>query len=133
MFKEKKMSTIKVISTDNAPAAIGPYVQGKIVGGLLFASGQIPLDPKTGKLVEGGISAQAKQALTNVKALVEAAGSDMSKVVKTTCFLKDIADFSAFNEVYATFFSGDAPARSCVGGIDLPKGALCEIEVIAAV
>ncbi len=127
------MSTIKVISTDNAPAAIGPYVQGKIVGGLLFASGQIPLDPKTGKLVEGGISAQAKQALTNVKALVEAAGSDMSKVVKTTCFLKDIADFSAFNEVYATFFSGDAPARSCVGGIDLPKGALCEIEVIAAV
>ena len=127
------MSTIKVISTDNAPAAIGPYVQGKIVGGLLIASGQIPLDPKTGKLVEGGISAQAKQALTNVKALVEAAGSDMSKVVKTTCFLKDIADFSAFNEVYATFFSGDAPARSCVGGIDLPKGALCEIEVIAAV
>ncbi|MDD6318437.1 MAG: RidA family protein [Succinatimonas hippei] len=127
------MSTIKVISTDNAPAAIGPYVQGKIVGGLLFASGQIPLDPKTGKLVEGGISAQAKQTLTNVKALVEAAGSDMSKVVKTTCFLKDIADFSAFNEVYATFFSGDAPARSCVGGIDLPKGALCEIEVIAAV
>lgn len=127
------MSTIKVISTDNAPAAIGPYVQGKIVGGLLFASGQIPLDPKTGKLVEGGISAQAKQALTNIKALVEAAGSDMSKVVKTTCFLKDIADFSAFNEVYATFFSGDAPARSCVGGIDLPKGALCEIEVIAAV
>ena len=127
------MSTIKVLSTDNAPAAIGPYVQGKIVGGLLFASGQIPLDPKTGKLVEGGISAQAKQALTNVKALVEAAGSDMSKVVKTTCFLKDIADFSAFNEVYATFFSGDAPARSCVGGIDLPKGALCEIEVIAAV
>ncbi|MGN1280939.1 MAG: RidA family protein [Succinivibrio sp.] len=127
------MSEIKVISTENAPAAIGPYVQGKIVGGLLFASGQIPLNPKTGAMVEGGIEEQARQALSNVKALVEAAGSDLSKVVKTTCFLKDIADFAAFNAVYAEFFTGSAPARSCVGGIDLPKGALCEIEVIASV
>ncbi|MGN0909720.1 MAG: RidA family protein [Succinivibrio sp.] len=126
------MAEVKVVSTKAAPAAIGPYVQGKVVGGLLFASGQIPLDPATGKLAEGGIEAQARQALKNVKALVEAAGADLSKVVKTTCFLKDIGDFAAFNKVYAEFFTGDAPARSCVGGIDLPKGALCEIEVIAA-
>ncbi len=126
------MSEVKVISTKAAPAAIGPYVQGKVVGGFLFASGQIPIDPATGALVGGGIEDQAAQALKNVKALVEAAGSSMSKVVKTTCFLKDIGDFAAFNKVYAEYFTGDAPARSCVGGIDLPKGALCEIEVIAA-
>ena len=127
------MSDVKIVSTTNAPAAIGPYVQGKIVNGFLFASGQIPLVPSTGALVEGGIEEQARQALTNVKALVEAAGSDLSKVVKTTCFLKDINDFAAFNAVYAEFFKENAPARSCVGGIDLPKGALCEVEVIAAV
>ena len=127
------MSDVKIVSTTNAPAAIGPYVQGKIVNGFLFASGQIPLVPSTGALAEGGIEEQARQALTNVKALVEAAGSDLSKVVKTTCFLKDINDFAAFNAVYAKFFKENAPARSCVGGIDLPKGALCEVEVIAAV
>lgn len=127
------MSDVKIVSTTKAPAAIGPYVQGKIVNGFLFASGQIPLVPSTGALVEGGIEEQARQALTNVKALVEAAGSDLSKVVKTTCFLKDINDFAAFNAVYAEFFKENAPARSCVGGIDLPKGALCEVEVIAAV
>lgn len=127
------MSDVKIVSTTNAPAAIGPYVQGKIVNGFLFASGQIPLVPSTGSLAEGGIDEQARQALTNVKALVEAAGSDLSKVVKTTCFLKDINDFAAFNAVYAEFFKENAPARSCVGGIDLPKGALCEVEVIAAV
>lgn len=126
------MSEVKVISTKAAPAAIGPYVQGKVAGGFLFASGQIPIDPASGALVQGGIEEQAAQALKNVKALVEAAGSSMSKVVKTTCFLKDIGDFAAFNKVYAEYFTGDAPARSCVGGIDLPKGALCEIEVIAA-
>ena len=126
------MSDIKVVSTKHAPAAIGPYVQGKVVGNLLFASGQIPLDPKSGVLVEGGIKEQARQALLNVKALVEAAGSDLKHVVKTTCFLKDIADFAEFNAVYAEFFNEEAPARSCVGGIDLPKGALCEIEVIAS-
>ena len=127
------MSDVKIVSTTNAPAAIGPYVQGKIVNGFLFASGQIPLVPSTGALAEGGIEEQARQALTNVKALVEAAGSDLSKVVKTTCFLKAINDFAAFNAVYAEFFKENAPARSCVGGIDLPKGALCEVEVIAAV
>lgn len=127
------MTEIKIISTEKAPAAIGPYVQGKIVGGMLYASGQIPLDPKTGLMVAGGIKEQAKQALTNVQALLEASGSDLSLVVKTTCFLKDITDFVAFNEVYAEFFKSNPPARSCVGGIDLPKGALCEIEVIASV
>lgn len=127
------MSDVKIVSTTKAPAAIGPYVQGKIVNGFLFASGQIPLVPSTGALAEGGIEEQARQALTNVKSLVEAAGSDLSKVVKTTCFLKDINDFAAFNAVYAEFFKENAPARSCVGGIDLPKGALCEVEVIAAV
>ena len=127
------MSDVKTVSTTKASAAIGPYVQGKIVNGFLFASGQIPLVPSTGAFAEGGIEEQARQALTNVKALVEAAGSDLSKVVKTTCFLKDINDFAAFNAVYAEFFKENAPARSCVGGIDLPKGALCEVEVIAAV
>ena len=105
----------------------------KVINGFLFASGQIPLVPETGAMVAGGIKEQARQALNNVKALVEEAGSDLSKVVKTTCFLKDIADFAAFNEVYAEFFKENAPARSCVGGIDLPKNALCEIEVIAEV
>ena len=123
----------KVVSTKDAPAAIGPYVQGKIVNGFLFASGQIPLIPVTGKLAEGGIKEQARQALENVKALVKAAGTDLAHVVKITCFLKDIADFAAFNEVYAEYFTTEAPARSCVGGIDLPKGALCEIEVIAEI
>ena len=127
------MAQAKIISTPKAPAAIGPYVQGKIINGLLFASGQIPLIPETGVMADGGIKEQARQALNNVKALVEASGSDLSKVVKTTCFLKDIADFAAFNEVYAEFFKENAPASSCVGGIALPKNALCEIEVIAEV
>lgn len=127
------MSTVKIIATPNAPAAIGPYVQAKVVNGFLYASGQIPLIPETGKLAEGGIEEQARQALKNVQALVEAAGSSLDKVVKTTCFLNDINDFAAFNGVYAEFFKENPPARSCVGGIDLPKGALCEIEVIAAV
>ncbi len=126
------MAEIKIVSTNKAPAAIGPYVQGKIVNGLLFASGQIPLDPATGALVSGGITEQATQALQNVKNLVEAAGSSLDKVVKTTCFLQNIQDFAAFNEVYAKFFTTNPPARSCVGKIDLPKGALVEIEVIAA-
>ncbi|MGN0903231.1 MAG: RidA family protein, partial [Succinivibrio sp.] len=120
-------------ATKDAPAAIGPYVQGKVVGDLLFASGQIPLVPATGEMAQGGIEEQARQALNNVKALVEAAGSDLTKVIKTTCFLKDIADFAKFNAVYSEFFKENPPARSCVGGIDLPKGALCEIEVIAKI
>ena len=133
MYTEGKMSTVKIISTEKAPAAIGPYVQGKVINGFMFASGQIPLDPVTGKLVEGDITQQARQALKNVQALVEEAGSSLERVVKTTCFLKNIDDFAAFNTVYAEFFRENPPARSCVGKIDLPKGALCEIEIIAAV
>lgn len=121
------------VATQHAPAAIGPYVQGKVVNGLLFASGQIPLVPETGKMVEGGIEEQAEQALKNASAIVNAAGSDLRKVIKTTCYLKDIKDFEAFNRVYEKFFDAEPPARSCVGGLQLPKGALCEVEVIALV
>lgn len=124
------MSDVKIISTKDAPAAIGPYVQGKVIGGFLFASGQIPLVPATGAMAEGGIAEQARQALNNVKALVEAAGSDLSKVVKTTCFLKDINDFAAFNAVYAEFFKENAPARSCVGGIDLQRAHYAKLKLL---
>ena len=119
----------KVIATTNAPGAIGPYSQGWIVGDMVYTSGQIPVDPATGELPEG-ITAQAHQSCKNVKAILEAAGSDMSKVVKTTCFLADMADFAAFNEVYAKFFISK-PARSCVAVKTLPKNVLCEIEAIA--
>ena len=118
-----------VISTENAPAAIGPYSQGMIVGSLVFCSGQIPVDPATGGIPEG-IAAQAEQSCRNVAAVLEAAGSDLSKVVKTTCFLADMADFAAFNEVYAQHFVGK-PARSCCAVKTLPKNVLCEIEAIA--
>lgn len=117
------------IATPNAPGAIGPYSQGYAFGDLIFTSGQIPVDPATGELPEG-ITAQAHQSCKNVKAIVEAAGSDMSKVVKTTCFLADMADFAAFNAVYAEYFVSK-PARSCVAVKDIPKGCLCEIEAIA--
>ncbi|HAR80118.1 MAG TPA: reactive intermediate/imine deaminase [Succinivibrionaceae bacterium] len=127
------MASSKVISTKNAPAAIGPYVQAKVIGNLIFASGQIPLVPETGAMAEGGIKEQARQALKNVENLLTAAGSGLDKVVKTTCFLNNISDFADFNSVYAEFFKENPPARSCVGGIDLPKGALCEIEVIAEI
>ncbi len=122
--------SIQVLQTSNAPAAIGPYVQGKIAGGFLFASGQIPLDPVSGAVVGTTIAAQAEQVMRNVCALIEAAGAKVENVVKSTCFLHDIADFAAFNEVYAKYFGVAAPARSCVGGIDLPKGVLCEVEVV---
>ena len=118
-----------VISTKNAPAAIGPYSQGMIVGSLVFCSGQIPVDPATGNIPEG-IAAQAERSCRNVSAVLEAAGSDLGRVVKTTCFLADMADFSAFNEVYAKFFTGK-PARSCCAVRQLPKNVLCEIEAIA--
>ena len=118
-----------VISTPNAPAAIGPYSQGMIVGSLVFCSGQIPVDPATGNIPEG-ITAQAEQSCRNVAAVLAAAGSDLTKVVKTTCFLADMADFAAFNEVYATFFTGK-PARSCCAVKTLPKNVVCEIEAIA--
>ena len=118
-----------VISTENAPAAIGPYSQGMIVGSLVFCSGQIPVDPATGSIPEG-IAAQAERSCRNVAAVLETAGSDLGKVVKTTCFLADMADFAAFNEVYARFFTGK-PARSCCAVKTLPKNVLCEIEAIA--
>jgi reactive intermediate/imine deaminase len=120
---------MKAIETKNAPAAIGPYSQGFAVGNLAFFSGQIPVDPATGEMPEG-IEAQAEQSCKNVMALLEAAGLKAENVVKTTCFLADIADFAAFNAVYAKYFTG-RPARSCVAVKDLPKGALCEIEAIA--
>ena len=117
------------IATTNAPAAIGPYSQGMILGNLVFTSGQIPVDPATGEIPEG-ISAQAERSCRNVAAVLEAAGTSMENVVKTTCFLADMADFAAFNQVYARFFTS-CPARSCVAVKELPKGVLCEIEAIA--
>ena len=117
------------IDTPNAPGAIGPYSQGFVVGGLVFTSGQLPVDPSTGALPEG-IAAQAEWSCKNVGAILEAAGSALDKVVKTTCFLSDMNDFAAFNEVYARYFASK-PARSCVAVRALPKGALCEIEAIA--
>ena len=120
---------MKVIDTKNAPAAIGPYSQGFITNGLVFTSGQIPVNPANGEVPEG-ITAQTEQSCKNVAAILEAAGSGMDKVVKTTCFLADIADFAAFNEVYAKYFISK-PARSCFAVRDLPKGVLCEIECIA--
>ena len=118
-----------VISTPSAPAAIGPYSQGMVAGNLVFCSGQIPVEPATGTIPEG-IAAQAEQSCRNVAAVLAAAGSDISRVVKTTCFLADMADFAAFNEVYAKFFTGK-PARSCCAVKTLPKNVLCEIEAIA--
>lgn len=118
-----------VISTPNAPAAIGPYSQAVLVNGMLFASGQIPVDPATGIIPEG-ITAQAEQSCRNVGEILKAAGLDYTDVFKTTCFLAEIADFAAFNEVYAKYFVSK-PARSCVAVKDIPKGCLCEIEILA--
>ena len=122
---------LKKISTDKAPAAIGPYSQVIIAGGMLFASGQIPINPATGEIEGGDITAQAEQVMKNVGALLEEAGADYEQVVKTTCFLADMGDFAAFNEVYARYFT-EKPARSCVAVKTLPKNVLCEVEVIAA-
>lgn len=121
------------ISTEKAPAAIGPYSQGVVVNGLLFASGQIALSPETGELVGSTIEEQAEQVMKNVGALLTAAGTDFDHVVKTTCFLEDIADFAKFNAVYAKSFGEKLPARSAVSIDKLPKGALIEVEVIASV
>ena len=129
ILQEKKMKTV---STPNAPAAIGPYSQAKIVNGLVFCSGQIPINPASGAIEASTIEEQTRQACLNVKALLEAAGSDLTKVLKTTCFLANMSDFAAFNGVYAEYFT-EKPARSCVAVKDIPKGALCEIEVIAEV
>ena len=120
---------MKVLETTKAPGAIGPYSQGFEVNGFVFTSGQIPVDPATGE-VPAGIAAQAEQSCKNVGAILEAAGIGYENVVKTTCFLADMADFAAFNEVYARFFVSK-PARSCVAAKALPKGVLCEIEAIA--
>lgn len=120
---------MEIINTNNAPGAIGPYSQGYIVGGAVYTSGQIPVDPLTGNIPEG-ITAQAEQSCVNVGAILEAAGTGFDKVFKTTCFLADMTDFAAFNEVYAKYFISK-PARSCVAVKALPKGVLCEIEAIA--
>ena len=124
---------MKTISTANAPAAIGPYAQGNIAGGLLFASGQIPLDLETGEIVGSTIEEQTAQVMKNVAAILEAAGTDFDHVVKTTCFLNDMNDFAAFNAEYAKSFGEVRPARSAVAVEKLPKGALVEVEVIAEV
>ena len=120
---------MKVISTETA-AAIGPYSQAIVTNGLVFASGQIPVDPATGAPAGDTIDTQAEQSCKNVAAILAAAGSDMTKVVKTTCFLADMADFAKFNEIYAKYFVS-CPARSCVAAKALPKGVLCEVEAIA--
>lgn len=121
---------MKTVSTPNAPAAIGPYSQAQIIGNLVLTSGQIGIDPATGEL-KSGLEAQANQVFTNLKNLLAAAGSDMSKVVKTTVFIKDMNDFAAINAIYAQYFAEPFPARSCVEVARLPKDALLECEVIA--
>lgn len=119
------------IKTANAPKAIGPYSQGVTANGFVFTSGQIPVDPITGNIQEG-IALQAEQSCKNVEAILESAGSSLDKVIKTTCFLAEMADFNAFNEVYARYFTKQ-PARSCVAVKTLPKNVLCEIEAIASI
>ena len=121
---------MKKIVTSEAPAAIGPYSQGIAAGGMVFASGQIPVNPATGEIAGPTITEQAEQSCLNVAAVLRAAGAGMDRVVKTTCFLADLADFAAFNEVYGEYFT-EKPARSCVAVKQIPKGVLCEVEVIA--
>ena len=123
---------MKAIQTNNAPAAIGPYSQAIEVNGFIFASGQIPIDPATGEFVKGGIKEQTRQSLLNAKSILIAAGTDLNRVIKTTVYLSDMANFAAMNEVYSSFFEQPFPARSAVAVKDLPKGALVEVEVLAA-
>lgn len=125
------MTTKKIISTSQAPSAIGPYSQANQIGNLVFTSGQIPLDPKTMQVVAGGISEQTEQVMRNLVAVLEAAGASASTVIKTTCYIKDMNDFVAFNDVYGQYFSELAPARSCVEVARLPKDVLVEVEAIA--
>lgn len=124
------MMTTEVIFTENAPQAIGPYSQAVKAGDFLYTSGQIPVNPATGEVVQGGIEEQTRQVMENLGEVLKAAGSSYEKAVKTTCFLADMADFAAFNSVYAEYFTGK-PARSCVAVKALPKNVLCEVEVIA--
>ena len=119
------------IVADTAPQAIGPYAQAVEAGGFLFVSGQIPLEPTSGKMVEGGIEVQTARVLDNLQAILTAAGASLADVVKTTVYLKDMGDFARVNEVYARYFAKDCPARVCVAVSDLPKGALVEIDVVA--
>ncbi|HHF3082903.1 TPA: RidA family protein [Vibrio diabolicus] len=121
----------KLISSEHAPAAIGPYSHGTSYGDLIFTSGQLPVDKATGRVVEGGISAQSHQSLTNLKYVLEAGGGSIDTVLKTTCYLSNINDFAEFNKVYAEFFQQDCPARSCFAVKDLPLGVLIEVEAIA--
>ena len=123
---------MKKIHTDKAPAAIGPYSQAIVYGDILFTSGQIPIDPATGSVKAEGITAQTEQVMRNLEAVLTSAGASFESAIKTTCFLADMDDFAAFNEVYAKYFTGK-PARSCVAVRTLPKGVLVEVEVIAAV
>lgn len=123
---------LKKVATTKAPAAIGPYSQGIIANGMLFASGQIPIIPETGAIAEGDITVQAQQVMENVGEILKEAGTDFAHVVKTTCFLAEMADFGAFNSVYEQYFT-EKPARSCVAVKELPKKVLCEVEVIAQV
>ncbi len=122
---------MKIISTEFAPAAIGPYSQAVEVNGFVYASGQIPIVPATGEIVEGGVAEQTEQVCKNIGEILKAAGLGFENVIKTTCFLAEISDFAAFNEVYAKYFVSK-PARSCVAVKDIPKGVLCEVEIIAA-
>ena len=124
------MKELKFISTTNAPGAIGPYSQAVCVNGIIYTSGQIPINPESGNVDGKDISAQTEQSCKNVKAILEAAGTSLDRVIKTTCFLSDMGDFAAFNEVYAKYFTGK-PARSCVAVKTLPKNVLVEIEAIA--
>lgn len=128
---EQEVEMLKKITTEKAPAAIGPYSQAIAAGNFLFASGQIPINPESGEVEAEGIEAQAEQVMKNVGAILEAAGTNYANVVKTTCFLADMADFAAFNGVYEKYFT-EKPARSCVAVKALPKNVLCEVEVIAA-
>lgn len=121
---------MKIIATENAPKAIGPYSQGIVMGNVLFTSGQIPADPQTGAIIGEDITAQAEQVMKNLGGILEAAGASYTSTVKTTCFLADMNDFAAFNAVYEKYFTGK-PARSCVAVKTLPKNVLCEVEAIA--
>lgn len=123
---------MRVISTEKAPAALGPYSQGYVHNGILYSAGQVPINPETGNVDAEDIKGQAEQSCKNLGAILEAAGTSFDKVLKTTCFLSDMSDFAAFNEVYAKYFTSN-PARSCVAVKTLPKNVLCEIEMIAVV
>jgi 2-iminobutanoate/2-iminopropanoate deaminase len=130
--KENKMNR-EIVQTDKAPKAIGPYAQAIIANGFVYTAGQIPLDPATGAIVEGGITAQTRRVLENLKSVLEAAGSSLDRVVKATVFLRQMADFAAMNEVYADYFGDVRPARSTVAVAELPRSALIEIDLVALI